>query len=102
MIGFDLLMFFAILAGTVPAQPPVVQAPPMEQRRVVTRKPRTTLEFSFSKGMTPLPMARPQVASVPKADVVPTVVIHFEPYPFVWQGKYALPPNYVQIWKYIG
>ena len=83
----DLLMLFAIQAGTVPAHPPVVQAPPMEHSRVVTRKARTTVEFSFSKGITPLPAKRPYLATLDAASRKKWTT----PYPFRWNAKWHGP-----------
>ncbi len=94
----DLFMLFAIIAGTVPAHPPIAHAPRMAQHRAV--HPATKVSLTHA---VPLPRTRPTVAALPSATVVKVPQwLDPDPYPFKWTGRYDLPPKWVQIWKFIG
>ena len=114
------LMSAAILGGTVtqPAQPPSDATPRIVHRQMM-RKPkvRSTVEISSGKSAAPLPQPRPKVvtASLPPLNllvsspgfhVLPTQLSEPEvdqgPYPFIWEGRYALPSQWSLVWEFVG
>jgi hypothetical protein len=113
----QLMMYFAIQAGTVPRHPPTVHVSPAARHRVVrphkkvvlhppVPRPRPTALIPQALSATTIAVpTTPSAASltpVQRAIRAPLSMEDAGPYPFKWTNQYALPPAWVQIWKYVG